>query len=94
MDSKFYLEVNMKTANGFERFGCFDLGSDRIFATRLFADMAGRPAYDDTSMLHLDLVEKKNDLPMSMQVITCTAEQLGYNIKYLTRELFKRVNLG
>jgi len=93
MFSKYYIELNMKTIDGFERFGCFELGSDRGFSLGLFAGLAGRPADDDTGVLHMDLVEKRNGLPMNMQVISCTVEELGRNMKYLTRELFKKINL-
>ena len=93
MERKFYIELNMKTVEGFERFGCFELGGDREFAVRLFHGLAGRPAEGDTEVLHMDLVEKREGLPMNMEVISCTVEELGKNIKYLTRELFKKLNL-
>ena len=94
MDSKYYIELNMKTVDGFERFGCFELGSDREFSVGLFAGLEGRPAVGETGVLHMDLVEKRNGLPMNVQVISCTAEELGANMKYLARELFKKINLG
>ena len=93
MFSKYYIELNMKTTDGFERFGCFELGADRGFSMGLFAGLTGHPADDDTGVLHMDLVEKRNGLPMNMQVISCTVEELGRNMKYLTRELFKKKNL-
>lgn len=93
MQSKFYVELNMKTLDGFERFGCFELGSDRGFAVRLFARLVGRPARGDSEVLHMDLVEKRDGLPMNMQVVSCTVEELGKNLKILTRELFKKLNL-
>ena len=93
MEHKFYIELNMKTLDGFERFGCFELGGDRAFAVRLFASLQGRPAKDDSEVLHMDLVEKRDGLPMNMQVVSCTVEELGRNLKILTRELFKKINL-
>ena len=92
MESKFYIELNMKTVEGFHRFGCFEPGSDRGFAVKLFAGLAGRPAANDTGALHMDLVEKKAGLPMNRQLVICTVEELGMNLKYLTRELFKKIN--
>jgi len=93
MESKYYIELNMKTVEGFDRFGCFELGSDREFSVGVFAGLTGRPVDDDTEVLHMDLVEKRNGLPVNIQVISCTAEELGMNIKYLARELFKKINL-
>jgi len=93
MGSKYYIQLNLKSVDGFETFGCFDLGSDRGFSVRLFAGLEGRPADEDTGVLHMDLVEKRNGLPVNVQVIACTMEELGRNMKYLARELFKKINL-
>ncbi|HEV2355548.1 MAG TPA: hypothetical protein VGR89_14965 [Puia sp.] len=93
MGSKYYIQLNLKTIDGFETFGCLELGSDRAFSVRLFAGLEGRPADDDTGVLHMDLVEKINGLPMNMQVMACTMEELGRNMKYVARELFKKINL-
>jgi hypothetical protein len=41
----------------------------------------------------MDLVEKRDGLPMNMQVVSCTVEELGKNLKVLARELFKKINL-
>ncbi len=93
MERKFYIELNMKALDGFERFGCFELGSDREFAIRLFESLQGRPAKGDSEVLHMDLVEKRDGLPMNMQVVSCTVEELGANLKVIARELFKKINL-
>ena len=83
----------MRTITGFERYGCFDLGGDRDFAVRLFKSLEGRPVNGDAGILHIDLVEKRNGLPMNLQMLICTIEQLGRNIELITRETFKRINL-
>jgi len=84
----------MKTAKGFERFGCFDLGCDREFASRLFSALEGQPPTDEEGVLHMDLVEKREKLPVNIQVISCSIGELCLNIRIITRELFKRTNLG
>jgi hypothetical protein len=93
MATTFYIELNMKTTTGFERFGCLDLGEDREFAARLFSQLEGLPAAGDRGVLHMDLVEKHRGLPVNMQVISCTMEELCRNVRIITRELFKRINL-
>lgn len=94
MPSGYYLELNMRTGAGFERFGRFDLGEDRAFAVALFSGLEGEPVDGDTGILHMDLVEKRQGLPMNMQVINCTVEELSRNMKHITREIFKHLNLG
>lgn len=93
MTTTFYIELNMKTGTGFERFGCMDLGDNREFAVNLFSGLEGRPAEGEEGVLHMDLVEKYRGLPVNMLVISCTIEELCRNVKTLTRELFKRINL-
>jgi hypothetical protein len=93
MTTTFYIELNMKTTAGFERFGCVDLGDNRNFAIRLFSGLEGRPAEGEEGILHMDLVEKYRGLPVNMQVISCTIEELSRNVRAITRELFKRINL-
>ena len=93
MKSKFYVSLNMKTVSGFEPFACFELGHDRSFAIATFKRLAGKPPVDDSGVLHIDLVEKMATLPVNLQVLECSIEELGENIKILTMQLFKKVNL-
>ncbi|HTR28332.1 MAG TPA: hypothetical protein VMH27_03630 [Puia sp.] len=88
-----YIELNMKTTTGFERFGCLNLGDDRDFAARLFSQLEGQAAAGEGDVLHMDLVEKHRGLPVNMQVISCTMEELCRNVRTITREMFKRINL-
>lgn len=93
MITTFYIELNMKTSAGFEQFGCLDLGDSRDFAVNLFSGFEGRPAEGEQGVLHMDLVEKYRGLPVNILVISCTMEELCRNMKTLTRELFKHINL-
>jgi hypothetical protein len=94
MKTMFYIELNLKTLAGFERYGCFDLGCDRVFALTLFSELEGQPTLDEAGVLHIDLVEKRNGLPVNIQVISCTVDQLSRNVKHITREIFKSFNLN
>jgi hypothetical protein len=89
----FFIELNMKTAAGFECYGYFDLGDNRAFAARLFSVLEGLPAEGDAPILHMNLVEKYKGLPVNIQVIGCSMEELCRNVKVITREIFKRINL-
>ncbi|HEX3934389.1 MAG TPA: hypothetical protein VHW43_06895 [Puia sp.] len=94
MNTIFYLELNVKTTTGFERYGCFDLGEDRGLALTLFSRLEGQPPEGDAGVLHLDLVEKYRGLPVNIRVVSCTMDQLCRNVKIITRETFRRLNLG
>lgn len=93
MKSMFYIELNLKTLKGFERYACFDLGSNRNFAVTLFSELEGEASADEAGVLHMDLVEKRNGLPVNVRVISCTVDQLSRNVKHITREIFKSFNL-
>jgi hypothetical protein len=93
MTTTFFIEFNMKTASGFERFAYFDLGRDREFALRLFSTLDGQIPIGDDGVLHLDLVKKRQGLPVNMHVRSCSMAELCNNAKIITRELFKRINL-
>jgi hypothetical protein len=93
MKTEFYIVLNIRTAAGFERFGQFELGTDRRVAEALFAALEGREADNENEFLQLDLMEKLAGLPVSLHVLNCTAGELARNVKYIAREMFKWRNL-
>jgi hypothetical protein len=78
---------------GFEAFGSFNLGNDRLFAYEVFQQLKGHRQPQETDMLHLDLMETRDGLPVNLLVISCTAEQLAANCKCIAKEMFKLINL-
>jgi len=44
-------------------------------------------------MVYLDFMETKDGLPLYLNLITCTLEQLAENYKLIAREFFKMNNL-
>lgn len=93
MRTVFYLICRLRTATGFEAFGTFNLGNDREFAYTLFEHLKGRRQASSTDVLQLDLMETRNGLPVNLRVISCTAEELAANCKFITKEMFKLLNL-
>jgi hypothetical protein len=93
MRTVFYLICRLRTATGFEAFGNFNLGNSRSFAYALFEHLKGRREVSATDVLQLDLMETRNGLPVNLRVISCTAEELAANCKYITKEMFKVLNL-
>jgi len=89
----FYVLVSVKTENGFEIFGKFNLGNSRRAAAAVFRRLKGSPDIDRKTMLTMELMETVNQLPVNLHIIACTLEELAYNCKIITMETFKLHNL-
>ena len=94
METTFYIILNIKTATGFERYGRFSVGNDPFIADALFHKLTGSESSGEDCPLHLDFMETRNGLPVSLRVLSCNLQQLAENIKIITREKFKALNLG
>lgn len=92
-ETKFYIQLNIKTSDDFKCYGKFALGGSRKFANALFLKMQGSEKVDDQSILQLEFVETRNELPINVQVIGCSLDQLAENCKTITKEVFKFSNL-
>jgi len=90
----FYIALSIKTAGGFESYGKFFLGNNRGAAENIFAKLIGSQKVTSKSILTLELVETRRNLPLDIQVISCTLEELTKNIRVITKEMFKLLNLN
>ena len=89
----FYILVSLRTPEGFENFGKYNLGSNRKTATAIFRQLKGSPDVDLKAMLTMELEETVNGLPVNIQMLACTLEELAYNTKIIVKETFKLLNL-
>src|SRR5829696_768067 len=89
----FYALVSIRTADGLESFGKFNLGNSRKTAANVFRQLKGSPQVDRKTMLTMELVETVNELPVNLHILACTLEELGYNCKVIAKETFKVHNL-
>lgn len=94
MQSHFCIKLNLKTSNGYETFGKFSIGSEREHAYSIFRKLKGSDKVSEGNVLSLELCELRNELPVNIQLITCTLEELAENCRTITREIFKLHNLG
>jgi hypothetical protein len=92
-ETVFYILISIKTADGFESFAKFYIGNNRSFANTLFRKLKGRREVDENSVLTFDLMETKDGLPLNMQLLSCTLDELSENCKLITKETFKLINL-
>jgi hypothetical protein len=93
MKNTFYVDLNMKTADSFENYGRFFIGNDPDFAHTLFAGLKGSEVIGEEDVLHIDLVELQEGLPVNIRVINCTLEELTENCRIITKEIFRLLNL-
>ena len=89
----FYIDISLQTAQGPQRFGRFELGSDREAAKELFKRLKGSSACDPKDMLFIELMETVNGLPLNHDILTCDLQELGANTMLITQEIFRLFNL-
>ena len=93
MKTQFYILLSLKTLQGFTDYGQYFLGDDREAAQELFRQLVGSGQLKDGCLLHIDLMETVNELPVKIKMICCTLEELGTNCKLIAREIFRLKNL-
>ncbi len=93
METQFYITLTLKTVNGLETFAKFFVGDNRQRAYAIFEKLEGMHEVSETNVLYIDFMETKMGLPVNLDVITCTLNQLANNCRIITKELFKSENL-
>lgn len=93
METQFYLLLSLKTTDGFENYGQYFLGDDREAAYSLFDSLRGSRHAGGPALLHIDLMETADELPLKIRSISCTLEELASNSKLIAREIFRQRNL-
>jgi hypothetical protein len=93
METTFYILLSMKTNAGYENYGRFYIGNDKKAAYSLFANLKGTPDANEKAVLNCDFMETRDGLPINLQVLACTLEQIAENCKIITRERFRQLNL-
>lgn len=93
MKTQFYILLSLKTINGFIDYGQYFFGNDRVAAHQLFSQLKGSESIKDNALLHIDLMETVDELPVRAKTICCTLDELGFNCKLIAREIFRLKNL-
>ena len=93
MDSRYYILLSLKTLIGFDTYGEYFLGDDHQTADDLFNQLKGSREITTNALLHMDLMETTDVLPLKIKTISCTLDELAYNTKLIAREVFKLKNL-
>lgn len=93
MNTQFYILLSLKTRQGFADYGQYFFGNDQEAAYGLFGQLKGSEKIGAKGLLHIDLMETVDDLPVKIKTICCTLDELGYNCKLIAREIFRLKNL-
>jgi hypothetical protein len=93
METQFYIMLSLKTVDGFTDYGQYFFGNDREAAYELFGQLKGNKKIGDTCLLHIDLMETIDELPVKVKTICCNLDELAYNCKLIAREIFRLKNL-
>ena len=93
MGVSFSIVLMMKSEKGFEPYGQFDLGNDRKLAHEVFSKLNGSRLVMEEHLLQLQFRETIQGLPVNMDLISCTLQQLEENCGIITKEIFKGYNL-
>jgi hypothetical protein len=93
METTFYILLSLKTLHGYDIYGQYFLGDHKEAASNLFAKFKGSLDIDDPLLLHIDLMETANEFPVKIKSICCTLDELSYNVKLISREIFRIKNL-
>ena len=93
METTFYILVHIKTPEQLQTIGKFYIGNDRHFANNLFKQLKGNPSLDKQGVLFIELMETLRGLPVNIQLLACTLNELTDNYRIVTREVFRQLNL-
>jgi hypothetical protein len=93
MENAYRISFNLKTLNSFETYGCFFLGEDQKFAENTFNLLLGEDNVSEQSVISLDLTKQEEGIALPVKIKHCTLEQLAVNVKVITKEVFKELNL-
>lgn len=93
MESNFQISLYIKTPRGFETYGNFDLGGNREQAMAIVEQLKGTEDISANSILYMDFTEVQGGIPLPVKVLHCTLDDVTYNIRIITRELFKNFSL-
>lgn len=94
MEARYEIVLQIKHVNQLVPYGTFQLGYDKCFAVNLFISLRGSPNRRADSVINAALVKRVQDKIEVLANIHCSYLQLGDNMKTITRELFKQLNLN
>jgi hypothetical protein len=93
METRFYILLSLKTPQGFCDYGQYFFGNDLQDAYELFSQLKGSETIKENCLLHIDLMETVDEIPVKIKTICCNLDELACNSKLIAREIFRLKNL-
>jgi hypothetical protein len=93
MENLFFISFNIKTISGIDSYAKYNLGNNREKAEAIFHQLKGFPEFTNEMVLTMDFTEMKDGIPFPLKMLGCTFEEVVYNTRIITREIFKNLNL-
>ena len=93
METTYEISLNLKTQSALESYASFYIGPDKRFSQELYNLLEGDEQISPDSVITIDLIRRENGIPYPLAIRHCSCQQLAENVKLITKELFKRMNL-
>jgi len=85
--------VNMRVAEGYMETGIFFIGNDKDAALKIFYELEGNREVSSSSILRLDLIEQTEGVDTIWDSLECSIGEMADNIRTITKETFRLLNL-
>jgi len=93
METFYKISLNIKTPTGFESYINFELGSDREKADAIVEQLKGTDDITENTVIYMDFTEVEDGIPLPVKMLHCTLDDIAYNVRIITRDIFKNLNL-
>ncbi|MGN6420414.1 MAG: hypothetical protein ACTHMC_23095 [Pseudobacter sp.] len=93
MKKTYYIMFHIKVKGELQTFGKFYIGQHRALAHGLFKKMRGKADTDGSEVLFVELMETHEKLPLNIQMLACTLDELAENCRVIAKETFKWNNI-
>jgi hypothetical protein len=92
-ETSYEIAINVKVPGGWQPFGYFQVGYDKVQAETTFDRLQGTPESNDTA-LRLELFAHTRGDALLIAQKGCTLDQLAQNTKIVAKDVFKYFSLG
>ena len=92
MDTQYYIAITLKTGDELKSFAKFFIGNNHEHAYRIFKHLRGSEKVSENNILYFEFLETRKGLPLNLDFISCTLDQLAENCRIITKELFTSEN--
>jgi hypothetical protein len=93
MKNTYYIIFHLKVKGELQSFGKFYIGHHRGLAHGLFSQMKGKADTDGSEVLFVELMETREKLPLNIQMLACSLDELSENCRLIAKETFKWNNM-